>query len=104
MSTPQPCEELNGLLKSGPSATDRNAIAAHIAGCPVCQQTIVEVPATIDFQNPHVTAHGTWRVLGETTELGPGMLRAKLSGANPISPPSLPGYEVLEELGRGGMG
>jgi ABC-type amino acid transport substrate-binding protein len=49
---------------------------------------------------PNTTENGTKPAPGDAETLAQG----ERAGASPASVPEIPGYEILEELGRGGMG
>lgn len=103
MSSSEACDQLNDLLKSNPNGTTPGVVADHIANCPVCQKIITGGPATIAFEDRE-TADGSWKVMCETMDSAVKVVPTKDRGAGQPALLSLPGYVVLEELGRGGMG
>lgn len=98
------CEQLSELLRSDPAGKNRGQVAAHIAGCPVCQKIIAGDSGTIDFHDRETASASAWKVLDETMDSVAKSAPTTSRESGQRAPLSLPGYEVLEELGRGGMG
>src|SRR5215213_52885 len=117
MITCPPRERLQQFLDESLDGRESAAVEEHLAQCPHCQGTLERL--TSEPSADH------WRRLQQTApEATPGpalerLVRAELSGltatldarGQPAAPtagravaPALPGYEILGELGRGGMG
>ena len=104
MASSAACEQLNDLLKCDPSGTNRDQVAAHIASCPVCQKIIAGNLGTVALHDRETASAGAWKLLGETMDSAAPTVVTADQGATQSPNLNLPGYEVLEELGRGGMG
>jgi hypothetical protein len=124
-----PCptaEQLTGLLADTLGTAERDALAGHVEGCAACQQQLARLSADFDPEESRAghTAQGSEAENGAMRRLkrvppwsapsqpGPG---ARPAGSWPNSgtapyvagsaePPTVPGYDILWELGRGGMG
>ncbi len=116
-------DELRRLLADKVSGGDAAAFAAHLKTCPACQQALnrltlsgpgrpdVADDPTVSGEPGETTRSGVddfFRRLernpsGEHGPSGLDTLGASPGGV-PETPPSIPGYEVQEVLGRGGMG
>lgn len=95
-------EHLRGFLVEELSEQDRTAVESHVEACPACQLELTAL--TSDTLGARLGPHGA--SAGE-----PGVAiarRPELAVESPdtaTSPhPKAPGYEILEEIGRGGMG
>src|SRR5436190_24170098 len=76
-------DEIERLVREQLEAAPSARIRAHVTTCVTCARHIDELRADID--------------LGER-------LRRALGGVNEERLPSIDGYRVLREIGRGGMG
>jgi WD40 repeat protein/serine/threonine protein kinase len=130
MSDCPPQEQLEQLLAEELTAEQRESLEEHLAGCPACQQRLAELtrdPLTewwrqdqqgSDPSGP-APGHGLFlkvhqAQLLDVPPLHPSRdLKAAVQPTTPLRPrlgygpdshlPSVPGYEVIAELGRGGM-
>src|SRR5262245_5639150 len=100
-------EKLTVLLADALSAAERDALARHVEGCVSCQERLTRLTGAPDTER--------WR-RAERSPRGPGdeegMIRRLKRMPSSLAPavqmqasrPAVPGYEILGELGRGGMG
>jgi tRNA A-37 threonylcarbamoyl transferase component Bud32 len=113
-------EELERLLADRLAGAEA-AVEAHVEACPDCQQRLERLAVRADGR-PAVTAPASGAAFlgrlerepptgacpGPDTERGAAPLSPAPTGeavaAAPGAAPAIAGYEVLEELGRGGMG
>src|SRR5262245_38421532 len=80
------------MLADALPGDEQRALEAHVEGCPSCQQLLEELTRPLALTcAPTPDANAVRRV--------PVVPDARVPGL-----PSVPGYEVLGELGRGGMG
>jgi serine/threonine protein kinase len=80
-------EALKRFLGEECSEEDRASLAAHVRRCPSCLETVSDLGG------------GPAERASEEA-----FIRGLEQASPPPALPSVPGYEVLEELGRGGMG
>ena len=109
-------EELTNLLADNLSPAEMDALARHVEGCASCRENLVRLTASRDTDTwrPKQPLPGTadeeammqrlkrmspW--LATTLQEAPA---ASMPVAASFDPPTVPGYEILGELGRGGMG
>jgi serine/threonine protein kinase len=120
-------ESLAGLLADALSATARDALAHHVQACASCQQRLARLTEISDTEQWRRTEQSLPRDAGEEAVLR--RLKKKQRSPEPSLPdpadtppdastqpkttasatmdaaiPSVPGYEVVGVLGRGGMG
>jgi serine/threonine-protein kinase len=93
-------EQLSDFLAEALPPAEGAALEAHVEGCPDCQQALERLtpgapPADVlrRLENRPPTLPWTLSLAGR-----PPALEAETPS------PNVPGYEVLQELGRGGMG
>ena len=120
-------EKLTGLLADALSTAERDALARHVEGCASCQEQLARLTGTPDPETWRRAEHpprgsraeeGMMRRLKRRPSwLAPTdpMQAARPAGHSPhavirrpaavgCERPAVPGYEILGELGRGGMG
>jgi eukaryotic-like serine/threonine-protein kinase len=100
-----PAGDLERLLDEALATADANRVAAHVETCGSCQAaldrlTTVVRPRPADYTEDFRAARRALKLAGDTDgrgdTLGPDRDR-------PEAPPDVPGYEVVGEVGRGGM-
>jgi serine/threonine protein kinase len=119
--------ELTGLMEDALGAADRDALAQHLEQCGSCEERLARLARAADPetwrrpQDPPGGATGEEEIIGRLKQRPPWLAAADplpVATPAPDSPhpvilktaaldqerPSVPGYEILEELGRGGMG
>jgi serine/threonine-protein kinase len=123
--TPCPSRaDLLDLLADRLPAEQERPMLAHVETCPACQEVLEELTAAcapgpgagggVPPREPYLQTDSFWRglkaavpVLGSTLRPGPadGLPdRGKDKAADATLPGRLGRYELLEEIGRGGMG
>jgi serine/threonine protein kinase len=109
--TPCPSEEqLAALLADTLSTAERDAVARHVDGCAACQRQLARLSAASDTvmwrraEHTPRPSRDEKEAMYRLKRLSPG--RAAGCGPTPEGgePPAVPGYEIVGELGRGGMG
>ena len=106
-------EQLTRLLAEQLSQPEQDAVARHVEGCAACQERLARLTDRPDTATwPH-GAHPPRGVPAEDDvvrrlkQMPPAAERARPEVGPPGAAPeglTVPGYEVLDTLGRGGMG
>ncbi len=118
-----PCatrHQLQRFLDAEPGCRDDEAIAAHLEGCPACERVLEALVAgresaprreRADERDAalidRITRSGPWQPGPRMAAEGPGQRHGEAATwPVPDSPPlpAIPGFRILREIGRGGMG
>jgi WD40 repeat protein/serine/threonine protein kinase len=106
MSPCPPPDQLERLLDEQLDDTQHRHVTEHVGSCPGCQRALEELTNASEVSGVSLSlAHRD-----SVHDLTPFLARMQESTATlPGTPggsavPSLPGYEIIRELGRGGMG
>jgi WD40 repeat protein/serine/threonine protein kinase len=106
-------EQLARLLAEQMSPPEQDALARHVEGCASCQEKLARLTSRSDTASWQRGAHPPPGMPAEDDVVRrlkhalPAAAWARLeTAAAPSVPdrPSVPGYEILDTLGRGGMG
>jgi len=81
--------DLERLASGALAEDDSSVIEAHLLGCPACSERFTEVSENVRF------------ISQLASDLG---RKGKADGANATPPVAVGSYEIVREIGRGGMG
>jgi len=104
-----PAGKLNELLGEQLSAPQREQLEDHLGGCPRCRQALLDLSGDAsewDGWEPLLRSTGDPAAPADFLSSLQDACVAAVRGVHPRKPeppPAIPGYEILAELGRGGM-
>ncbi len=105
-----PVERLDALLGEQLSNAQRDALEDHLSSCSRCQQTLIDRSGDAEqWHRLEPLLHTKQPADSTPTELLSGLRASCLGipsrprGTDPGPVPTIPGYEIIGELGRGGM-
>jgi len=83
---------------------ERALLAGHVDSCEACRQRLELLRPTVMLNGADTSLTPSSGDVGETLAASPFMLRETADAARSKLVLTVPGYTLLEELGRGGMG
>jgi WD40 repeat protein/serine/threonine protein kinase len=104
-----PEERLEQLLEDRLGEPDRTEVSSHVASCPSCQQTLERLSAPPDalrqrLSSTSATARSTTAAFLSRMQSATAPTTGGRAPTAPAELPQVAGYELEQELGRGGMG
>jgi len=102
-----PCpspEALRRLLDGELGAAEDAALSGHVEACAACQGRLERMVAGGGGSTPALRAAPRGTAVDSAADAVIARLRQRDPWGDEGALPSVPGYDVLEELGRGGMG
>lgn len=120
-------ETLTALLADALGTAERDSLARHVEGCAPCQETLARLTGTPDTERwrraerPRQGSEAEEGMLRRLKQASASTIAHRLQQADKPTgdaltvaaptlpagdsePPAVPGFEILRELGRGGMG
>ena len=97
-------DELRGLLEASLSGPALAAVEEHVDGCAACQAVLEGLTAGPPRAAPAHIDPAAETFLARVQAMTPERDVGPRPAPEPMPPPRIPGYEIVGELGRGGMG
>jgi serine/threonine protein kinase len=106
-------EQLRGFLDERLEDTLRDSIEKHAENCAACQERLAQLSAAAflvptrqrpEYEPDDAFLHRLKQGLSGSSASLRVNPKVPLEPVSPIRPPSVPGYDILHEVGRGGMG
>lgn len=95
------CPTFDGLSRLLDGDDADSVILAHLDGCPACQRRLRQLEPDLAVPPPPTTAEEPTRPFLNSLKQA---VRAVVREPGAADWPRVPGYEIVSELGRGGMG